>query len=100
MTESGIGRLDSVVMTFALQPAIPAGPMLVPGQSPCVRLVRAQGFQDAVEIAPGPGYTDIEQPGTGSEGSVVPTGCSGQCRVQVAVRTGATSLSIALAYRD
>jgi hypothetical protein len=100
VTESGIGRLDAVVTTFAPQPATPGGPMLVPGQSLCVRLVRVQGFQDPVEIAPGPGYTDIEQPGSGSEGSVVPTGCSGQCRVQVTVRSGAATLSISLAYQD
>ncbi|HKF76993.1 MAG TPA: hypothetical protein VKF59_12675 [Candidatus Dormibacteraeota bacterium] len=99
VTEYDIGRLDAIVTAFALQPAVPAGPVLAPGQPLCVRLVRAPGFQDGIEIEAGPGYSVVQQPGTGSEGSILPTGCSGQCRVRVAVRSGDRVQPLWLAYQ-
>jgi hypothetical protein len=99
VTESSVGRLDAVVMAFALQPAIPAGPLLAPGQPLCVRLDRAPGFQDAVLIETSPGYTVVQQPDAAAEGSVLPAGCTGQCRVRVTIHAGARTASMWLAYR-
>jgi DNA-binding beta-propeller fold protein YncE len=99
VSEYNIGRVDAVVMAFKLQPAVPGGPSLQRDQPLCVRMVRAPGFGDPISIDAGPGYRVVQQPGAGSEGSVLPQGCSGDCRVRVTVRSGAKSDVLWMAYR-
>jgi hypothetical protein len=100
VTESASGRLDAVVVSFKLHPALPAGPKLGVNQPLCVGLVRAPGFTASVVIEEGQGYQVVQQPGAGSQGSVRPTaGCAGQCRVRVSVKSGDKVDVLSLAYR-
>lgn len=99
VTEYDAGRVDSVVMTFELQPPLATGPSLGPNQPLCVQLDRAPGFQDPVSIEPGAGYRVVQQPGTGSQGSILPTGCTGPCRVQVTASSGARTSTLTVAYQ-
>jgi hypothetical protein len=99
VTEYSRGRLDAVVTSFKLQPPLPGGPALAPRQPLCVALDRAPGFTAPVEIRPGPGYTVLRQPGAGSQGSVLPSGCSGQCRLTLTAASGGAADAVELAYR-
>jgi glucose/arabinose dehydrogenase len=99
VSEYSIGRVDAVVMAFKLQPAVAGGPGLQRDQPLCIRVVRAPGFADPISIEAGAGYRVVQQPGAASEGSILPEGCSGDCRVRVTVRSGAKTDVLWLAYR-
>ncbi len=99
VSELGRGRVVAAVTSFkALPPGDP--PALAPGQTLCVRLARAPGFADPVEIADGPGYHVVRQPASGSEGEVLAQAC-GQpsCTVGVTLRSGDRRELVRLRYR-
>jgi hypothetical protein len=84
ITESGAGRLDLVVRTFAIEVPPPAV-QLVPGQAVCLGILRAPGYTDGVRIqeAVGAGYESA--PSTTDRIEVVPQTCyAAQCTVTVA----------------
>ena len=99
VTEYDAGRLDLVVTTMKLQPAATSGPSLAPNQPLCVRLVRGPGFQEPVTIDSSANYEVVEQPGAGTEGSVLPRGCSGDCRLDLRILAGARTDTASLLYR-
>jgi hypothetical protein len=99
VTEFDNGRLDAVVRTFKLQPALTTAPTLAAGQSACVAFDRAPGFTLPVTIDPGAGYTVTAQPGTGSTGAIQLTGCTGLCKVQVTVHNGTRADAVWLQLR-
>lgn len=99
LTEYTRGRVDVVVTTFKLLPPAAAAPTLSTGQPLCVQLARAPGYTSPVTIAPGPGYQVLQQPGAGSQGSVLPAGgCTGTCQVEVRVQSGSLHDTVRLAY--
>ncbi|MFZ0215949.1 MAG: hypothetical protein WAM30_08395 [Candidatus Dormiibacterota bacterium] len=99
VTEYTIGRVDLVVTTFKLLSPAAAAPALGPGQPLCVQLTRAPGYATPISIAPGPGYRVVQQPGTGTEGSVEPVGCSGACQVEVRVDSGTLHDTVLLGFQ-
>ena len=98
LTENTEGRLDVVVTTFKLS-APAAAPALTPGQPLCVQLTRAPGYSSPVTIDPGTGYQILQQPGAGSQGSVLPQGCTGMCQVEVRVESGGLHDTVRLTYQ-
>ncbi|OLB66078.1 MAG: hypothetical protein AUI10_03935 [Actinobacteria bacterium 13_2_20CM_2_72_6] len=99
VSEEDNGRLDAIVRTFKLRQALASAPRVAAGQDVCVALDRAPGFIGEVTIDPGNGYTVTAQPGTGSAGAIGFTGCTGLCRVQVTVHSGARTDAVWLQAR-
>lgn len=99
LTEYTQGRLDVVVTTFKLQSPAAAAPALSNDQPLCVQLTRAPGYTSPITIDPAPGYQVLQQPGTGSEGWVMPEGCTGACQVEVDVESGALHDTVRLSYQ-
>jgi hypothetical protein len=98
LSELGRGTVEAAVTAFKLLPAA-APPTLEPGQPLCVRLVRAPGFADPVQVEAGEGYRVLRSPGSGSEGEVLPDCAGSQCRVQVRLRSGERTDSLWIGYR-
>jgi hypothetical protein len=98
VSELGRGTVEAAVTSFKLLPA-GAQPALAPGQPLCVRLVRAPGFADPVELEAGEGYRVLRSPGAGSDGEVLPDCAGGRCRVQVRLRSGERTDSLWIEYR-
>lgn len=88
VTEYDRGRVEKVVTSFAA--LAPGGPVQLRVAQPlCVQLARAPGFGDAVTIARGAGYRVTSQPGTGTQGEVLPDPCrQPECAVRVALLAG------------
>jgi hypothetical protein len=87
VTESGNGRLDMVVRTFAVEVPPPAV-QLVPGQAVCLGILRAPGYTDGVEIQEATGATFGSALTTTDRIEVVPDACAAaQCTVTVAFRS-------------
>lgn len=99
LTENTEGRLDVVVTTFKLSTPAASAPALSAGQPLCVQFTRAPGFTSPVTIDPGSGYQVLQQPGAGSQGSVLPQGCTGTCQVEVKVESGGLHDTVRLSYQ-
>jgi hypothetical protein len=99
LTEYTMGRVDVVVTTFKLVTPSASGPALTTGQPLCVQVTRAPGYTSPITIDPGPGYQVLQQPGTGSEGSIDPVGCTGACQVEVKVESASLHDTVRLSYQ-
>lgn len=99
VTEYTTGRVDLVVTTFKLGAPAAAAPALSAGQPLCVQLTRAPGYTTPVTVDPGSGYQVLQQPGAGSQGSILPQGCTGTCQVEVRVESGSLHDTVRLTYQ-
>jgi hypothetical protein len=104
VTESGNGRLDLVVRTFAVEVPPPAV-QLVPGQAVCLGILRAPGFTAPVSIQETTGAWSFDAtPTTANQIQVVPEPCpAAQCTVTVAfspLGAGGSPEFARFTYRD
>ena len=104
VAESGNGRVDLVVRTFAVQVPPPAV-QLVPGQAVCLGILRAPGYTDGVTIQEGVGATFDPAPSTRDQIEVVPGPCgTPPCTVTIAFRSpsgvGDAPQYVRFTYRD
>ena len=99
VTEYDRGRVEKAVETFALLAT--SNPVsLLPNQPLCVQLARGPGFADAVSIDAGAGYRVTVEPGSGSQGEVLPAACTQpECAIRVTVRSGDRTDTTWLRYR-
>ena len=87
-TEEDAGRVDLLVRTFKLAalPAVSASST----QPVCVHVRRAEGFTDPITLIGGDGVRVLQQPGSGSEGSILVGSCpAGGC--MLTARAGSRS---------
>ena len=100
VTESDIGRLDLLVRTFAVQ--VPAGAIqLQPGQPVCIGLMRAPGYTSNVTFHEVVGGDPVTDPGTTSQGEVVPAPCHAAiCTVSLVLRSAQGDEYARFTYRD
>jgi hypothetical protein len=88
LSEEDAGRVDLLVRSFKIEPLANASP--VPGHALCIDIFRAPGFGGDVELTGSAGLQVVQQPGTGSRGAALVTGChSAPC--QVVARSGSAS---------
>ncbi len=89
VTESGAGRVDLVVTTFALPPGPVLPVALGRGQPMCVDLERGPGFTSAVMLSAGAGARVLRQAGKGDLSEVVPPTCElAQCSLHLEAKAG------------
>jgi len=100
VTESDNGRVDLIVRTFTA--AVPAGAVqLQPGQPVCVRILRAPGYAAAVTFHEAVGADPISDPGSGSQGEVMPAPChQSSCVVTLDLRSTEGDEIARFSYRD
>jgi hypothetical protein len=100
VTESGTGRLDLVVKTFVLQ--VPAPNIrLVPGQAVCLGILRAKGFNGALNVESVAGATIAAQPSASAAFEVVPGPCAqATCTVSVVLGSPSGREFATFTYRD
>jgi hypothetical protein len=85
-SESGAGRVDLLVRTFKL---VPLRAVTRSSTQPmCIDIQRAAGFDDAITLQGSAGVQVVQQPGTGSRGAVLVTGCSGTPACVVTAASG------------
>jgi hypothetical protein len=98
--ESDAGRLDLVVKTFALQ--VPASAVrLAPGQAVCLGILRAPGFNAALNVEQISGATAVTEPTSSASFEVVPAPCAAvTCTVSVVVGSPAGREFASFTYRD
>lgn len=73
LSEEDGGRVDLLIRTFKLVPLQTVADSST--QPVCVDVARAAGFNDPVSLDAGPGMEVVQQPGTGSTGAILVTGC-------------------------
>ena len=94
VSESAAGRVDLAIRSFKLVPLGTAHPAA--GQPLCVDLVRAPGFSGTVELSGDAGLKVVRQPGAGSQGEVIVSGCQvAPCRLTASSGTRSDMLWIA-----
>ena len=73
-SEEDAGRVDLLVRTFKLRPL----PVVAESatQPLCIDLSRAAGFNGAISLSGSDGLRVLQQPGGGSTGAVLVTGCA------------------------
>ena len=74
--------------TFKIEPLASAS--TAPGHPLCIDIFRAPGFQGDVELTASAGLRVVRQPGTGSQGAVLVTGCRAT-PCQVVAHSGSSS---------
>jgi hypothetical protein len=73
VSEEDAGRVDLLIRSFKL---VPSGRLSTSATQPvCVDLARAPGFQGDIQLTGSAGLDVVQQPGTGSRGAVLVTGC-------------------------
>jgi hypothetical protein len=85
-TESGAGRVDLLVRTFKLVPLRPLTPSA--SQPVCIDIQRAAGFADPITLEGSAGVQVVRQPGTGTRGAVLVTGCQGTSACSITAISG------------
>ena len=87
-SEESAGRVDLLIRSFKIVPL--ANASTVPGHPLCIDIFRAPGFSGDVELTASAGLRVVRQPGTGSQGAVLVTGCRAT-PCQVVAHSGSSS---------
>jgi hypothetical protein len=88
LSEEDAGRVDLLVRSFKIEPLASATP--APGHALCIDIFRAPGFAGDVELTGSPGLRVVQQPGSGSQGAVLVSGCH-VAPCEVVARSGNSS---------
>ncbi|MBO0682055.1 MAG: hypothetical protein J2P45_02775 [Candidatus Dormibacteraeota bacterium] len=87
-SEEDAGRVDLLIRSFKVEPLASTTP--APGHALCIDVARAPGFTGDVELTGTGGLQVVQQPGTGSQGAVLPNTCH-QPPCQVVAKSGGSS---------
>jgi hypothetical protein len=100
LTESDAGRLDLVVKTFAAE--VPSGTIqLQPGQPVCIGVLRAPGYTSNIAIHEVVGALPLTDPGTGSQGEILPARCpEASCTITLVLRSNEGDEFAHFSYRN
>jgi hypothetical protein len=92
-TEEDAGRVDLLIRSFKL---VPLAPLTASSTQPvCVDVARAPGFTGDIALRGTSGITVLQQPGAGTRGSILVTGChTGACELTASSGTRTDALWI------
>ncbi|MGH7877719.1 MAG: hypothetical protein ACRENM_08615 [Candidatus Dormibacteraceae bacterium] len=88
LSEEDAGRVDLLIRTFKLTPLSAISDSAT--QPICIDVQRATGFSGPIELHPSSGLQVVQQPGVGSRGAILVTGCRNQA-CQLIASSGARS---------